>query len=226
MMQCVIKPRQPHQAVSCCRPDLTAHRTTLDNSAMDALDAILSRRTVPQVKMGPPGPAPEELTRLLEAGAAAPDHGKLRPWRFLVVRGEARARLGELFAAAALEENPEASPAELEKQRTGPTRAPLLIVVTASLNRSQSKIPEIEQVTAAAAAAQNILLAAHAMGYAAKWSTGRNAYSASIKSGLGLQAGDYIVGVLYIGSYAAQQEPSPRPDISQVTIEWTQPVSS
>ena len=66
---------------------------------MDALDAILTRHTVPPAKMGPPGPDEAALRRILEAGAAAPDHGQLRPWRFLVVRGAGRARLGELFAA-------------------------------------------------------------------------------------------------------------------------------
>lgn len=190
---------------------------------MNMIDAILGRRTVPQVKMGGPGPSKSELRLLLEAGASAPDHGKLRPWRFLVVRGDARGKLGNLFAEAVKSDNPGASEAEVEKQRTGPLRAPLIIVVTTQLDRRQTKIPEVEQLAAAASAAQNILLAAHGLGYASKWSTGRNAYDPVIKKGLGIVAEDHIVGMLYIGNYAAPQEPSPRPDIREVASEWTGP---
>ena len=94
---------------------------------MDALEAILTRSSVPPVKMGPPGPDDGQLRRILEAGAAAPDHGRLRPWRFLVVRGVARERLGELFASAALAKGGEVSEAEVEKQRSGPLRAPVVV---------------------------------------------------------------------------------------------------
>ena len=80
---------------------------------MQAIEAILGRRTVPQIKMAEPGPSEAELRVMLEAGCAAPDHGRVRPWRFLVVRGEARQRLGELFAEAALAANPAASAADV-----------------------------------------------------------------------------------------------------------------
>ena len=192
---------------------------------MQAIEAMLGRRTVPQVKMAEPGPDEAQLRRMLEAGAAAPDHGKLRPFRFLVVRGEARARLGQLFAEAAAAD-PAVSAGELDKHRSGPLRAPLIVVVVARIDRRQGKIPEIEQVAAASAAAQNILLAAHAMGFAGKWSTGRNAYDPAIKAGLGVEPADHIVGYLYIGSYGAAQEPSPRPALAEVVSEWSAPVSA
>jgi nitroreductase len=204
---------------------LTAFAAGLDKAGMETIAAILGRRTVPQVKMVDPGPDEDQLRQLLEAGAAAPDHGKLRPWRFLVVRGDARHRLGELFARAALQADPPPTAAEVEKQRTGPLRAPLLIIVVAHIDRGLGKIPEIERVAASAAAAQNILLAAHAMGFAGKWSTGRNAYDATIKAGLGIGEDDHVVGFLYIGSYGAPQEPSPRPELAEVTREWTGPPS-
>src|SRR5919202_4729212 len=98
---------------------------------MDALEAILTRSSVPPVKMGLPGPDEAQLRRILEAGAAAPDHGKLRPWRFLVVRGTARERLGEVFANAVLAKGGEQ--AEVEKQRSVPTRAPVVVVVVAKV---------------------------------------------------------------------------------------------
>ena len=129
---------------------------------MDTLQAISSRSTVPQVKMAGPGPSDAELARILEAGAAAPDHGRLRPWRFLIVQGEGRRELGGLFERALLKANPDASPEEIEKQRTGPLRAPLIIIVAAALSdsRAREKIPAVERIASAAAAAQNMLLAA------------------------------------------------------------------
>ena len=125
-----------------------------------------------------------------------------------------------------LAHDPRAAAGEVDKQRTGPLRAPLLIVVVARVDRRQGKIPELEQVSAAACAAQNILLAAHAMGYAGKWSTGKNAYDPLIKAGLGVATEDHVVGILYLGSYAAPQERSPRPDLAEVASEWIGPSPS
>jgi nitroreductase len=187
---------------------------------MDALDAILTRRTVPPAKMGPPGPDAAALGRILEAGAAAPDHGLLRPFRFLVVQGEGRARLGELFASFVQRAAPDASPQEVEKQRTAPSRAPVIVVVAALVQPEHPKIPEIEQIAAAAAAAQNMLLAAHAMGFAAKWATGRQAYDEGVKAGLGLGPSDRIIGFLYLGSYAADHPPAPKGGLEGIVQDW------
>jgi nitroreductase len=193
---------------------------------MDMVEMIVARPTVPQVKMTEPGPDEIQIQRLLAAGAAAPDHGVLRPWRFLVVHGEARRALGELFARAALAADPRASAADVEKQRTAPLRAPLLIVVVTRIERRPGKFPEVEQICSAAAGAQNILLAAHAMGFAGKWSTGKNAYDPMIKAGLGVDPDDHVIGFLYIGSYAAPHQPSPRPALTEVTRLWSGPPSS
>jgi nitroreductase len=187
---------------------------------MDAIEAILGRRTVPQAKMTGPGPSPEELRLILAAGAAAPDHGKLRPWRFLVIEGEARERLGALFVAGLLAAEPDAAAEAIEKQRTAALRVPLLIVVIARIDMSQGKIPEVERIASAAAAAQNMLLATHAQGLAGKWSTGRNAYDAHIKAGLGLGLADHLVGYLYIGRCAAPQDASPRPPLETLVERW------
>jgi nitroreductase len=187
---------------------------------MDALDAILTRRTVPPAKMGPPGPDEAELRRILEAGAAAPDHGLLRPFRFLVVRGTGREKLGELFAAFVRRTSPDASPQELEKQRTGPTRAPVVVVVAARIEPEHPKIPPIEQIAAAAAAAQNMLLAAHAMGFAAKWATGRQAHDDTVRAALGLEPADRVIGFLYLGSYAAEHTAPPRPGLEGIVRGW------
>jgi nitroreductase len=193
---------------------------------MQAIEAILGRSTVSQMKMTGPGPGEAELRTMLEAGCAAPDHGRVRPWRFLVVRGQARERLGELFGAAARAANPAATEADIDKQRTAPLRAPVIVVVLAKPDRRPGRPPEIEQICASAAAAQNILLAAHAMGYAGKWSTGKNAYLPEIRAGLGLAAEDHVIGFLYIGTLGSPQEPSPRPGLSEIVSEWPSAAAS
>jgi nitroreductase len=187
---------------------------------MEALEAILTRRTVPPAKMGPPGPDEAALRRILEAGVAAPDHGLLRPWRFLIVRGEGRARLGELFAAFVQRQSAAVSAEELEKQRTAPLRAPVIVVVVARVDPAHPKIPASEQLAAVAAAAQNMLLATHALGFAAKWATGRQTYDAAVKAGLGLGGHDQIVGFLYLGSAAGDQPAPPRADLDRLVQEW------
>lgn len=188
---------------------------------MDAIEAILTRTTVPPAKMGPPGPDAADLRRILEAGAAAPDHGCLRPWRFLVVRGESRGRLGDLFAAGVLAKDGEAGAGEVEKQRSSPLRAPVIVVVVTSPRTAQAKVPEVEQLASAAAAAQNILLAAHALGFAGKWATGRNAYDPVVCRGLGLGPNERVMGLLFLGSYAAPHRGGARPALDEVVAEWT-----
>lgn len=185
---------------------------------MDALDAILSRRTVPPAKMGLPGPGEAELRRILEAGAAAPDHGLLRPWRFLVVRGAGRERLGDLFAAMAAGAG--ASPEEVAKQQGAPLRVPVILVVAARLQPDHPKIPPVEQIASAAAAAQNMLLAAHALGFAAKWATGRQAHDPAVRDGLGLGPDDRVLGFLYLGSQMMDHPAPPRPGLDGVAIDW------
>ena len=185
---------------------------------MDALEAILTRSSVPPVKMGLPGPDDAQLRRILEAGAAAPDHGKLRPWRFLVVRGAARERLGEVFADAVVSKGGER--AEVEKQRSVPLRAPVTIVVVAKVRPDHPKIPPAEQVASAAAAAQNMLIAAHALGLAAKWTTGKNAHDPAVRDGMGLGPDDQILGFLLIGSPAVPHGATERPPVDDVVVQW------
>ncbi|MFO1038366.1 MAG: nitroreductase [Geminicoccaceae bacterium] len=189
---------------------------------MEALEAILTRPTVPPVKMMGPGPDAPTLERVLRAAAAAPDHGKLVPYRVLVVRGDARQKLGELFAEAVRRQRPDAL-AEMAKQREAPLRAPLILVLGAHIDRQHPKVPVVEQIACTAAAGQNILLAAHALGFAAKWATGTNAYDPYIREGLGMRHEDAIVGFIYIGHYAVPHDPSARPDLGAFVREWVGP---
>lgn len=168
---------------------------------MDVFEAITTRASAKA--LSEPGPSDAQIAALLEAGACAPDHGRLRPWRFLVVRGKARDELGALFATVTRARQADASEDALERERRKPLRAPLIVIVAAILT-AQSKIPEIEQVLAAGAAAQNILLAAHGLGFGAIWRTGALAYDPEVVKGLGLPEEARIVGFLYIGSAVSQ----------------------
>lgn len=187
---------------------------------MDAIEVILGRRTWPPAKLGEPGPDAAALELLLRAAAAAPDHGLLRPFRLLVVEGEGRARLGALIAEALGSERPDTSPDELERQRTAPLRAPLLILVVLRLQPAHPKIPEIEQIASAAAAAQNVLLAARALGFEGKWATGFPAASRHFARALGLAANERLLGILYIGTPRGSHAGPPRPEPAEIASPW------
>jgi nitroreductase len=173
---------------------------------MHAIDAILRRRSAKILS----DPAPDEgaLRLLLECASRAPDHGRLRPWRFIVIRGAARERLGDLMADQLRRRLPAASAETLQRERQKALRAPLITVVAAVCDAT-AKVPAIEQMLAAGAAAQNIMLAATALGFGAMWKTGDAAYDDTVKAALGLQAGDAIVGFLYLGTAAADAVPPP-----------------
>jgi nitroreductase len=190
---------------------------------MEALEAVLTRQSVPPAFLREPGPDEAVLARILAAGACAPDHGKLRPWRFIVIRGPARERLGEVFVDALLKRQPDAPEAAVEQERTRPLRAPLLIAVAARVAKEHPKIPEIEQILSTAAAAQNILLAAHAQGFGAKWLTGTNAYDEHVKRALGLAPDDRLIGFLHIGTVDGSPPAVPHADAHEYTVEWRGP---
>ena len=189
---------------------------------MDALTALTTRASAPSLVE--PAPDDAALARLLEAAVAAPDHGRLRPWRFIAVRGNARRRLGDVMAEALKAREPGVPEAVLEKERAKPERAPLILVVAAKLI-AQHRVPAVEQLLAAGAAAQNLLVAAHAMGYGSMWKTGAPAYDAQVKKALGLDPQDQIVGFLYLGSLPAALVPAARPTPATFLTDWTQPAA-
>lgn len=183
---------------------------------MSILDIVI-RRTSP-LRLGEPGPNGAELERILAAGLRAPDHGMLRPWRFLVMQDEARLQLGELLAGSLAARNPQATAASLQAERNKALRAPLVIVVAAT-PRDTDRIPEIEQVVSAGAAAQNMLIAAHALGYGAFWRTGPAAYDNGVIAGLGLNKTDRVVAILYIGTIQVEGK-AKSPDPGGVVEAW------
>ena len=145
---------------------------------MDAIEALNTRSSAKT--FGDIAPTQEHLATVLQAAVRAPDHGRLRPWRFMLIEGDQRRKFGEMLAASALRRTPGLSEGDLQRERGKALRAPLIIVVACRIVPG-TKVPAIEQLLAAGAAAQNILLALHALGYVAAWKTGEAAYDTEVK---------------------------------------------
>jgi nitroreductase len=186
---------------------------------MDAMELLLTRSS--GVKLTDPAPSDADFDQMLQAAVRAPDHGRLRPWRFISVRGAGREALGDVFAEAAKLSSPNATPEALGREREKALRAPLVVIVIAKLSTLPNvKVPEIEQMLSAGAAAQNILLAAHALGYAAVWKTGGAAYDPHVRTRLGLAVNERIVGILYVGTRADAMGNKPGPDFAPFHSTW------
>jgi nitroreductase len=163
---------------------------------MEALEALVTRASAKTY--GDSAPTREHLATVLQAAVRAPDHGRLRPWRFMLIEGDQRRKFGEMLAASAKRRIPGLSEGDLQRERDKALRAPLIIVVACRIVPG-TKVPAIEQILAAGAAAQNILLALHALGYVAAWKTGEAAYDTEVKKSLGFAADDHLVGFIYTG---------------------------
>ena len=191
---------------------------------MDALDAIFSRRSIG--RLGPPAPTQDDLTTILRAAAAAPDHQTLKPLRMVVLEGEAKDAFGAVLAdayEARCEANGEQpNPAKLQKERTKLGRAPVVVVIAVK-DTTEGRIPFSEQEATGAAAAQNALLAATALGYGSMWRTGDPAYDPTIKKAL--DNVDTIVGFLYMGTATPAGDRRPNDpdlaDLADLVTRWT-----
>lgn len=187
---------------------------------MDALDLLHERRSVPADQLVEPAPSSEALDAILRAAVAAPDHDGLQPWRFLIIRGAARAALGDVFARAQLARTPHSDEAAVEKQRNKPMRAPLILAVAARIDPDNARVPAIEQILSAGAAVNQMQLAASALGYGAIWLTGPNAHDGQVAEALGLDFDDRLVGFLYLGTPRTPVPVKERPDPAGFVTEW------
>jgi nitroreductase len=164
---------------------------------MDLFTAIDTRSSA--ARLTQPGPTPEQLSRILDAAGHAPDHGRLRPWQFVLLDESSR----QTFATAAAEAKRRRTSAMTEEQfaaeREKFLRSPTIVVVGCAL-RENPKVPEIEQVVATGAAAQNLFLAAHDLGFGVMWKTGAAAYDPDVKAVIGLKPTDHIVGIMHLGT--------------------------
>jgi nitroreductase len=184
-----------------------------NHPAPAALDLLLSRRSGSAKAMTEPGPSKKQLAEILKAGARAPDHGKLFPWRFLVIEDKGRSRAGDILAEVMEAEGERAKQVEEERERF--LRAPVVVAVI-SAAREQHKIPVWEQELSAGAVCQNMLIAATASGFVAQWVTEWYAYHPVVKQRLGLKAGERIAGFIYIGTAKDELEERPRPDMDKI----------
>jgi nitroreductase len=164
---------------------------------MDALVALHQRVSI--TKLTAPAPDGVQLKQLFKAALRAADHGNMRPWRFLVIEGQALEKLGELFARVGKDNKPEITEAELERFKSMPLRAPMIIACIAKCQENP-KVPLIEQIISAGAATQNLINAAFALGLGAVWRTGDMAYDPQIKKALGLEINEELIGYVYIGT--------------------------
>lgn len=184
---------------------------------MDALSALHNRVSIPRVTG--PVPTPEQQEALFRAALRAPDHGRLRPWRFLTVEGEGLVRLGELFTAAELAKTGDPEAASVLRAPKLAQRSPLVIIAIAC-PQAHPKVPEHEQDMSCAVAVGNMLVAAHAMGLGAVWRTGEPAVDPIVKKGLGLAEHEKIIAYLYVGQPTGPSRPVPELDPADFIQRW------
>jgi len=182
---------------------------------MELMTAIHTRQSIPRVL---PDPLARELIeRLLDAAVQAPNHYRNRPWRFEVLTGRSRERLGEVMAQSLLQRAPDSSAAVLDVERRRPLRAPVLIGVGID-KPDQPKVSKIENICAGAAAVENLLLAAHDLGLGAMWRTGAAAVDPAVKAFLGFDADQPIIAIVYVGYPDGERGPLERPSfVDRVT---------
>jgi len=184
---------------------------------MEAMELLLTRYSAS--KLGAPPPSMEAVDAILEAAAHAPDHGRLKPWRLILIEGDARQAFGEILAKSLAGRNPLAGDQALAREREKALRAPLIIVVATRCDRS-AKIPTVEQILSAGCAAYSVMLAAFAQGLGAFWRTGEAAYDEVVKGALGIASDDQIIGFLYVGTDIGGAPSRPRAVVQELAQRW------
>jgi nitroreductase len=191
----------------------------------ETLQSLLQRVSTPANLLQEPAPTPEHLVSILQAAVCVPDHAGLRPWRFIVIQGEALKRLGEVYVASTLQAKPDTPAAELDSIREKARRAPMVVAVVAAI-KPNPKVPVREQILSAGAAAYSILLAANDLGYGSIWLTGRFAEDPYVYKELGLKEGEQIVAFVHLGTpgpgaVITRKKSQNRPKPADYTVEWT-----
>ena len=190
----------------------------------DLLTGLMQRVSIPANLLQEPAPSDEELHTIISAALTAPDHAGLRPWKFIVIRGDAREKLADVYVESAKRIKPESSEAELQSVRQKPLRAPLVIAAVAVI-KEHPKVPPHEQIASAAAATQNLQLAANALGFGSIWVTGAFATDSYVKSSLGVNENDAIIGFVHLGtpgpgSEMARKKLQNRPQAADFIVNW------
>lgn len=187
---------------------------------MNDLRFLRQRRSVPSRLLGEPGPDAAQLQAMLAEAVRVPDHGKLAPWRFLAIRGDARQALGEALARRSRERDPSAAESVVEKDRQRFLHAPLIITVIAHTTPGH-KVPVSEQLLSGGAVCFALLQAAQALGFGAQWLTGWAAYDPVVCRHLGLADNESVLGFIHIGTPTEAAPERQRPDPAALLSEWT-----
>ncbi|MGF6773700.1 nitroreductase [Paraburkholderia sp. GAS199] len=207
------------------RPDIEREASALaapEPRAAAALEMLLSRES--QWPLTEPGPADAELDLIIDAALRAPDHGNLRPWRFVTIRGDARGALGDVLVDLASARSPDEPRSAHAHRRQKAFAAPLVIALGAAVV-THPKVPEVEQLLSVGAAAMNMLNAIHALGYGGFWSTGPDSYTAELHDALGFASNERLLGFLFVGTPKTRGQQVERPPRREHVREW-QPLPS
>jgi nitroreductase len=191
------------------------------NDRSSILSLLETRRSGKPRELVGPGPAPDELERILMIAARVPDHGALTPWRFVTVTDDQRDNLASLLLEALADHNPDATAAHREKEMNF-AHYPGQLIVLVSAPVHDHKIPLWEQELSCGAAGMNLLLAAHALGYVPGWVTGWRTYSEKVRAAF-CGPGERIAGFVFIGHPSRELEDRERPDLRSVARAWTPP---
>ncbi|MFT6264658.1 MAG: nitroreductase [Oleiphilaceae bacterium] len=181
------------------------------------LDLMCKRVSSPRLEA--PGPSAEVLEKIFQTALRAPDHMLLRPWRYLVIEGDARTKLGDLLCEAALKDSPDLTSAQCDKYRAMPLRAPM-IIVGISENHAHKKVPTEEQIVSCGVGMGYMLLALQMMDFGGVWRTGPMATNAFVKKSLGVSLDETLVGFLYIGTSTRELKPVPELNTSDYFHKW------
>lgn len=184
---------------------------------------FLDRVSTPANMLIEPAPNDEQLAQIFKAAMNAPDHKRLKPYRFITIRGEARQALSEVFINAVKIRKPDVDAAYLEKQGQKPLRSPLIVVLVASL-QDDPKVPEIEQMLCTGAVANNMMLASNALGFGSIWLTGDNTYDANVYRPLGLADSERIIGFIYMGTPKVKMPNREILNLSDKVMDWVKPL--
>ena len=193
------------------------------NDRSSTLALLETRRSGRPREMVEPGPSEAEMAEILTIAARTPDHGKLFPWRFVTVSTEQRPALADLLAVALPETDPTAGPAHYQKAHDFAHQAPALVVLV-SAPIADHKIPQWEQQLSVGAAAMNLLIATHALGYVGAWITGWPTYSERVRAAF-CGPGERIAGFMFLGSPAAELVERPRAPLAAVAKPWVPPTT-
>jgi len=185
----------------------------------DTLTLLQTRRSVSPRLLVAPGPTETEIETLLTIASRVPDHGRVVPWRMLVISQAVGRRLGDSIAALYADDHPDADEERLALERTRLARAPLVIGVV-SRTREHPKAPEWEQILSAGAVCMNLVIAANAMGYATSWHTEWYAYEPRFLHTLGLEPTERIAGFVHIGTATERPTDRERPPIREIVTRY------